>query len=258
MAAPARSGTARSPSGSSPCPSSSTRPSSPRASTSTRCTSRTGRGSSTARSAPRRTSRSQATRSCKGFEVRSAALRRPRQGGDRRRAGGTRGRIIDVEHFVPRDQIDPVFFAKSYFLGARDEGEDAFRLLRDALEEPGARDRPLGRSTSASGGGGPRARGRARACTRCASPTRSSSPRTWTCRARRRTRPKRELEMAKKLVKSLSEEFKPGRLQGHLPRGGAEGHRAQEGQGRGDRAARGASPRRRPTTSPPRWRRASA
>jgi DNA end-binding protein Ku len=52
-------------------------------------------------------------------------------------AGGTRGRIIDVERFVPLDQIDPVFFAKSYFLGARDEGADAFRLLHDALEETG-------------------------------------------------------------------------------------------------------------------------
>src|SRR4051794_23638899 len=50
-------------------------------------------------------------------------------------AGGTRSRIIDVEAFVPLDQIDPIFYAKSYFLGARDEGADAFRLLHDALEE---------------------------------------------------------------------------------------------------------------------------
>jgi DNA end-binding protein Ku len=52
-------------------------------------------------------------------------------------AGGTRSRIIDVEHFVPVADIDPVFYAKAYFLGARDEGADAYRLLHDALEQTG-------------------------------------------------------------------------------------------------------------------------
>jgi len=52
-------------------------------------------------------------------------------------AGGTRSRIIDVEHFVAVADIDPVFYEKSYFLGARDEGADAYRLLHDALERTG-------------------------------------------------------------------------------------------------------------------------
>jgi DNA end-binding protein Ku len=52
-------------------------------------------------------------------------------------AGGSRSRIIDVEHFVAAADIDPVFYAKSYFLGARDEGADAYRLLHDALERNG-------------------------------------------------------------------------------------------------------------------------
>jgi DNA end-binding protein Ku len=52
-------------------------------------------------------------------------------------AAGARTRIIDVEHFVEADQIDPVFYEKAYFLGARDEGADAFRLLHDALERTG-------------------------------------------------------------------------------------------------------------------------
>lgn len=52
-------------------------------------------------------------------------------------AGGSRSRIIDVEHFVDAAEIDPVFFDKSYYLGAQDEGGDAYRLLHDALEKTG-------------------------------------------------------------------------------------------------------------------------
>jgi DNA end-binding protein Ku len=52
-------------------------------------------------------------------------------------AAGERTRIIDVEHFVELAAIDPVFFDKAYFAGARDEGADAFRLLHDALERTG-------------------------------------------------------------------------------------------------------------------------
>jgi DNA end-binding protein Ku len=52
-------------------------------------------------------------------------------------AGGSRSRIIDVERFVPLSQIDPVFYEKSYFVGSRDEGADAYRVLHDALERTG-------------------------------------------------------------------------------------------------------------------------
>jgi len=52
-------------------------------------------------------------------------------------AGGSRSRIIDVEHFVPVADIDPVHYAKAYFLGAREEGAAAYRLLHDALERTG-------------------------------------------------------------------------------------------------------------------------
>jgi len=52
-------------------------------------------------------------------------------------AGGSRSRIIDVEHFVTAADIDPVYYEKSYFLGSRDEGQDAYRLLHDALERSG-------------------------------------------------------------------------------------------------------------------------
>src|SRR3954453_17935671 len=52
-------------------------------------------------------------------------------------AGGSRSRIIDVEHFVDAGEIDPVFYDKTYYVGAQDDGDDAYRLLHDALEQTG-------------------------------------------------------------------------------------------------------------------------
>jgi DNA end-binding protein Ku len=52
-------------------------------------------------------------------------------------AGGENAKLIDVEHFVPGEDIDPIFYEKTYYLGSGDDGEDAFRLLRKALEESG-------------------------------------------------------------------------------------------------------------------------
>src|SRR3954469_12706328 len=52
-------------------------------------------------------------------------------------AAGENAKLIDVEHFVPGADIDPIFYEKTYYLGAGDDGEDAFRLLRKALEQSG-------------------------------------------------------------------------------------------------------------------------
>jgi DNA end-binding protein Ku len=52
-------------------------------------------------------------------------------------AAGERSKLIDVEHFVDGEQIDPAFYDKTYYLGAGDDGEDAYRLLRKALETSG-------------------------------------------------------------------------------------------------------------------------
>src|SRR4051794_32803540 len=52
-------------------------------------------------------------------------------------AAGENAKLIDVEHFVCGDDIDPVFYDKTYYLGAGDDGADAFRLLRAALEKSG-------------------------------------------------------------------------------------------------------------------------
>lgn len=52
-------------------------------------------------------------------------------------AAGPRTRVIDVEHFVPAADVDPVFFEKPYVLGAQETGSDAYRVLHDALERTG-------------------------------------------------------------------------------------------------------------------------
>ena len=48
-------------------------------------------------------------------------------------AAGTQTRLIDVDHFVPVGEIDPVYYDKAYYLGAQDKGRDAYALLHAAL-----------------------------------------------------------------------------------------------------------------------------
>ena len=52
-------------------------------------------------------------------------------------AAGSQSRVVDVDHFVPADEIDPVFYERTYHLGARDRGDDAYALLLAALEKCG-------------------------------------------------------------------------------------------------------------------------
>jgi DNA end-binding protein Ku len=49
-------------------------------------------------------------------------------------AGGERSRLIELEEFVRAAEIDPVYYDRTYFLGPGDDGEDAYRLVHDALE----------------------------------------------------------------------------------------------------------------------------
>jgi len=51
-------------------------------------------------------------------------------------AAGARGKVIELEDFVPEGEIDPIFFEKTYYVGCRDEDE-AYRVLRAALERTG-------------------------------------------------------------------------------------------------------------------------
>ena len=41
--------------------------------------------------------------------------------------------MIDIAEFVPLDQVDPIYFEKTYYLGPDKGGEKAYRLLADAM-----------------------------------------------------------------------------------------------------------------------------
>jgi DNA end-binding protein Ku len=49
----------------------------------------------------------------------------------------TTSRAIDVLQFVPLEQVDPIYFAKSYYLEPDKAGTKPYVLLREALEESG-------------------------------------------------------------------------------------------------------------------------
>jgi DNA end-binding protein Ku len=46
-------------------------------------------------------------------------------------------RVVDVVQFVPLDQIDPIYFAKSYYLEPEQNAVKPYVLLRDTLEDSG-------------------------------------------------------------------------------------------------------------------------
>jgi DNA end-binding protein Ku len=48
-------------------------------------------------------------------------------------AAGDRSHTIELEQFVDPAEVDPVFYNRTYYLGAGEDGEDAYRLLLDAL-----------------------------------------------------------------------------------------------------------------------------
>jgi DNA end-binding protein Ku len=49
----------------------------------------------------------------------------------------TTSRSIDVLEFVPLEQVDPIYFAKSYYLEPDAAGAKPYVLLREALEQSG-------------------------------------------------------------------------------------------------------------------------
>jgi DNA end-binding protein Ku len=50
---------------------------------------------------------------------------------------GSRAKVVDIEEFVPVDEIDPVFFGQPYYVGPQDGGEQAYEVVRKALEKSG-------------------------------------------------------------------------------------------------------------------------
>ncbi|MGH3101631.1 MAG: Ku protein, partial [Thermoleophilia bacterium] len=43
----------------------------------------------------------------------------------------------EIDHFVPLDDVDPVYYERPYYLGAQDKGRDAYALLHAALDRAG-------------------------------------------------------------------------------------------------------------------------
>ncbi len=50
---------------------------------------------------------------------------------------GEASRMIDIAEFVPLEQVDPIYFEKTYYLGPDKGGEKAYRLLTDAMVKAG-------------------------------------------------------------------------------------------------------------------------
>jgi len=44
-------------------------------------------------------------------------------------------RAIDIAEFIPLDEVDPIYFENTYFLGTDKGGEKAYRLLADAMKK---------------------------------------------------------------------------------------------------------------------------
>jgi DNA end-binding protein Ku len=69
----------------------------------------------------------------KGYEVRSGEFVLLSQD-EIDAAAGRHSREIELEEFVAASEIDPVYYNRGYWLGAGDDGADAYRLLHDALQ----------------------------------------------------------------------------------------------------------------------------
>src|SRR4029434_5048242 len=50
---------------------------------------------------------------------------------------GEESKVIDIAEFVPLDQVDPIYFEKTYYLGPDKGGDKAYRLLADAMVKTG-------------------------------------------------------------------------------------------------------------------------
>jgi DNA end-binding protein Ku len=48
---------------------------------------------------------------------------------------GEASQMIDITEFVPLDQVDPIYFEKTYYLGPDKGGDKAYRLLCDAMKK---------------------------------------------------------------------------------------------------------------------------
>ena len=123
-------------------------------------------------------------------------------------AAGARGKVIEIEEFVPDGRDRPDLLREDLLRRPRDDDE-AYRVLHAALEQPAGSASAASPSTTASTSP-PCARSTTCSrCTRCASTTRSSRPTTSTSTPRARARASRRSRWPSQLVESLHREFDP-------------------------------------------------
>jgi DNA end-binding protein Ku len=49
-------------------------------------------------------------------------------------AAGSQSKRLEIDHFVPAEEITPEFYERTYYLGAQDKSKDAYALLHAALD----------------------------------------------------------------------------------------------------------------------------
>ena len=52
-------------------------------------------------------------------------------------ADGPQARVVEIDHFVAEEEIDPIFYERAYYLSPGKLGEDAYRVLHAALLRSG-------------------------------------------------------------------------------------------------------------------------
>ena len=72
----------------------------------------------------------------KGFEVRSGEYV-VLDDDELKAASAPKRKTVDIEHFVPREQIDPDVYDRPYYLAPQDGGEEAYAVLAAALRRTG-------------------------------------------------------------------------------------------------------------------------
>ena len=149
-------------------------------------------------------------------------------------------RAIEIQDFVDLDEIDPIYFDHPYYLGPDKGAEKAYALLVKAMED--ARKVAIARfvlrnkeNLAAIRADGRRADDGDDALRRRGRLARASSTDVL-ARGRAEGAEKRELEMAKQLIDSLTTDFDAGQVPRRVPRGAARPDRAQ-GRGQGASSA---------------------
>ena len=150
---------------------------------------------------------------------------------------------IEITEFVPLEQIDPLYFETSYYLGCEQASAKAYRLLTDAMTKTGRV--ALGRYTLRGKEHvvvlRPYEKGLMMHTIYYADEVRSIDE---IDRATNEAAKESELALAERLIGELtSKKIDLCQVPRHLPREGRRGRAAEDRRPAGDRSARGAAPR---------------